>query len=286
VRVLHSLSFVDDPTRILRAVRYEQRFDFTIEPRTRELLVDALPLIERVSPARIRHELERILEEGEPEKVLARLDELGALEAIYPGLRFDAERAGCFQELRDRLAGRDPLAQASQEGEPLTRLYWGLWVYPLLPAQAPPTVKDSFLSEEDRRSPDWELIERLQLRGETKRLMMRLRTLKADRDALCQPQQPVSATVRLLDRVSPSILFLFSIVEKDPQVQERLIRYINEWRHVQPQVDGDYLRSLGLTPGPIYGEILGRLRDGLLDGEIQTGTAEFEWVRANYPTPA
>jgi tRNA nucleotidyltransferase (CCA-adding enzyme) len=72
VRVLHSLSFVDDPTRILRAVRYEQRFDFAIEPRTLELLTDALELLDRVTPARIRHELERILQEETPEKALLR----------------------------------------------------------------------------------------------------------------------------------------------------------------------------------------------------------------------
>src|SRR5690606_10586002 len=73
IRVLHSLSFVDDPTRILRAVRYEQRFGFQIEPRTLELMLDAVELLDRVTPARIRHELERILQEEQPEKALSRL---------------------------------------------------------------------------------------------------------------------------------------------------------------------------------------------------------------------
>ena len=107
VRVLHSLSFVDDPTRILRAVRYEQRFGFHIEPRTMELLRDALDLLDRVTPTRIRHELERILEEETPEKALLRLDELGILRRIYPALKMDDACALHFVRLRELLAAPD-----------------------------------------------------------------------------------------------------------------------------------------------------------------------------------
>ena len=107
VRVLHSLSFVDDATRILRAVRYEQRFGFRIEERTLELLQDALELLARVTPARIRHELERILEEEEPEKPMLRLDELRVLQTLHPDLRMTPEMAREFAQLRElREAGR------------------------------------------------------------------------------------------------------------------------------------------------------------------------------------
>jgi tRNA nucleotidyltransferase (CCA-adding enzyme) len=68
IRVLHSLSFVEDPTRMLRAVRFEQRLGFRIEPRTEELIDSALGLLDRVSSERIRHELYLILREEEPEK--------------------------------------------------------------------------------------------------------------------------------------------------------------------------------------------------------------------------
>ncbi|MFZ1752896.1 MAG: CBS domain-containing protein, partial [Caldilineaceae bacterium] len=100
IRALHSLSFVDDPTRILRAVRYEQRFDFRIEDRTLELLSDAVPLVDRVTPARIRHELDRIFQESEPGKTLNRLDELGVLAAIHPRLATTPALAGQCAALR------------------------------------------------------------------------------------------------------------------------------------------------------------------------------------------
>ena len=78
IRVLHSLSFVEDPTRILRAARFEQRFHFRIEPRTEQLISDAVGLLERVSGERVRHELELIMAEAEPERVICRLAEMGS----------------------------------------------------------------------------------------------------------------------------------------------------------------------------------------------------------------
>ncbi|MBC7105347.1 MAG: CCA tRNA nucleotidyltransferase, partial [Firmicutes bacterium] len=89
IRVLHSLSFVDDPTRMLRAVRLEQRLNFRIEPRTEELIRSAIPLLDRVSGDRIRHEFALILAEMYPLRALTRLEQLGILAGIHPDLRID-----------------------------------------------------------------------------------------------------------------------------------------------------------------------------------------------------
>ncbi|MRR31593.1 CBS domain-containing protein, partial [bacterium] len=86
VKVLHSLSFVDDPTRMLRAVRFEQRFGFNIESRTLELMAEARENLKQISGDRIRHEFNLILEEYDPCKVLNRLMELNLLSAVHPGL--------------------------------------------------------------------------------------------------------------------------------------------------------------------------------------------------------
>ena len=104
IRVLHSLSFVEDPTRILRAARFEQRFAFHIEPRTEELITGALDLLDRVSAERVRHELELILAEAEPERALCRLDEMLVLARMHPQLRCDAWFRAKAPELRAALA--------------------------------------------------------------------------------------------------------------------------------------------------------------------------------------
>ena len=88
VRVLHSLSFIDDPTRMLRAVRFEQRLGFQIEERTLQLMKEAIPLLDRVSGDRLRHELSHIIIGPQATLILNRLDQLGLLRAIHPNLRW------------------------------------------------------------------------------------------------------------------------------------------------------------------------------------------------------
>jgi len=105
VRVLHSLSFVDDPTRMLRAVRFEQRFAFQIEERTLELIQEARPLLERVSGDRIRHELDHILQENRSCLMLARLHDLDLLTAIHPDLVWDEWLSAQIQNLAQAKPG-------------------------------------------------------------------------------------------------------------------------------------------------------------------------------------
>ncbi|NJN92890.1 MAG: CCA tRNA nucleotidyltransferase [Anaerolineales bacterium] len=100
IRVLHSLSFVEDPTRMLRAARLMARLDFRLEERTAELLTNALDLLSRVSGERITHELELIFQERQPEQALRQLDQLGILAAIHPGLLVDDWLVGRLQLLR------------------------------------------------------------------------------------------------------------------------------------------------------------------------------------------
>jgi tRNA nucleotidyltransferase (CCA-adding enzyme) len=91
IRVLHSLSFVDDPTRILRAIRFEQRFGFNIEERTLALISEAQELLEKVSGDRIRHEIDLIMEEPRAPEMLARINKLKLLRTFFYYIRWDLE---------------------------------------------------------------------------------------------------------------------------------------------------------------------------------------------------
>jgi tRNA nucleotidyltransferase (CCA-adding enzyme) len=251
VRVLHSLSFVDDPTRILRAVRYEQRFRFSIEARTLELLEDAADLIDRVSPARVRHELERILLEEMPEYAMRRLDELGVLARLHPQLVVDDWVVRKFGELRRARAmtGVDPRLH----DEPLARQYWGALTYRLSPEV------------------DAQLVDRLALRGETQRLVEALDRLRRVEPDLSRPGLRPSEIARLLDPVSVAALVLGeAVLLDDPLAIERVGMYLAAWRAVKPELDGNDLRAMGIARGPIYGEIMRVLRAARLDGEIRT----------------
>ena len=89
-----------------------------------------------------------------------------------------------------------------------------------------------------------------------------------------------STVVYVLDQVQPAARVLLSILEDDPLLQERLLCYAQTWRHVSPSMDGTDLERLGLEPGPLYGEILRRLRSALLDGDVEAGAPEWEFAKA------
>ena len=101
IRVLHSLSFVEDPTRILRAIRFERRFDFQIGGQTMRLIKNALnlELFSKLSGTRVMHELQWIMNEEDPLACLTRMEELGIMEAIHPLLKLNKDRVQVLTEL-------------------------------------------------------------------------------------------------------------------------------------------------------------------------------------------
>jgi tRNA nucleotidyltransferase (CCA-adding enzyme) len=266
IRILHSLSFVDDPTRILRAVRYEQRFNFTIEPRSLELLRDAIELLDRVTPARIRHELERILQEEMPEKSLARLQELGVLARLHPALNFEPSLAEAFASLRAARAQAN--SDSPLRAEAIELLYWGILV-----AKVPASAQA-------------ELATRLGLRGETQRLMASLARLHRHMNELERPNLPPSRVVALLEPVNAVALALLPIIYA-PHTQMRAYaeRYGSSWQHIQPELDGHDLAKMGVPRGPIYSKLLDTLRDLRLDGILTTRDDEVAYVRSYMQLP-
>jgi tRNA nucleotidyltransferase (CCA-adding enzyme) len=100
IRVLHNKSFIDDATRIWRAIRYEQRLGFKIEADTLKLLKRDVAMLKTVGGYRLRHELELVLKEKEPEKALVRADKLGVLKELHPSLKADEWLAAKFATAR------------------------------------------------------------------------------------------------------------------------------------------------------------------------------------------
>lgn len=181
---------------------------------------------------------------------------------------------GCATERQQSVEATTLPQQDRQEGPlegiggSIERLYWGLLVYQLLPPERAtdggPTAVEEALGE------------RLKLRSETRRLMRQLQMLKARLPQLVDPHARPSATVALLDQAQPHALLLLSLLESDPLLYERLHCYTQSWRHIHPSLNGRDLRQLGLPPGPLYGQILRRLRTALLDGEIEAGAEEWQ----------
>jgi tRNA nucleotidyltransferase (CCA-adding enzyme) len=260
IRVLHSLSFIEDPTRIMRAARFEQRLSFVIEPRTAELIDDALPMLSRVSGERIRHELYLILREREPERVLCRLDDMSVLLQIHPHLTCSEETWQQFARLRQVIMEGTWDIEPEQNGRPAPGLYLALLTYHL-------------------SRPDLEaMAERLKIfRGDLNLLHQVLdgREVETDLDRPKLSNRQIYALLRYSG--TPALLIQWLCTGSE-RVRERLWRYETELRHVQPAIDGVYLKSLGLKPSPLFSKLLHAVRDARLDGTIHTVEEEKAMV--------
>jgi tRNA nucleotidyltransferase (CCA-adding enzyme) len=263
IRVLHSISFIDDPTRILRAVRLEQRLGFTIEPRTGELIGHALPLLDRVSGDRIRHEIELILEEPAPEHALSRLDDLGVLRAIHPDFpHCDDWLFAAFRALRhavDRPLW--PELGANLVGGHFVGNHFDL-------------VLPYFHLLTYRLDPDalWAICRRIRVRRRTITDLEQVQRLRARMDDLSRSLRP-SQVYAILSGTNDRVLASLWAAAPMAVARDQIADYARRLRQVSPIADGEALKARGLKPGPRFGTILEALRAAWLDGKV-TGAEE------------
>lgn len=244
IRILHPKSFIDDATRILRALRYEQRLDFHLEPFTEQLLRRDKAMLKTISGDRLRQELLLILQEERPEKVLRRAAQLAVLQEIHPALRGN----GWLEE---------KFSQARQQGKAsLPALYLLLLVYSFSPEES-----ESF-------------IQGLKLPRDMAKGMRDTLNLKTNVSAL--PQLSPSSLYHLLQSYSPQAIRAVALAVDLEEVCQALELYLSKLRYIRPSLDGEALQKMGIPSGPRIGEILRALQDARLEGKVTTRDEEEE----------
>jgi len=240
VRVLHERSFVDDPTRIFRSIRFAIRFGFEIEPGTLKLLRQAVaerrPAL--LTPERILYELRLICAEPQAVKMVEALIRERVLEAACgwrPGPGF--------------LAGFCRLAQA-RAGSAALFVYW--------------------LS-------DLPGIDSFPVRKEELKAAAAIRDFGRVRARLARAGRP-SVVVRVLSRVPGPALALLRILEP-AAISRRIGRFLDEWAQVRPCLTGQDLKGMGLSPGPEFRRVLEAVRAAKLDRRVRTASEELELAR-------
>lgn len=248
VRILHPDSFVDDPTRVFRAIRYEQRLDFCIEDGTLSRMQAAIDgrLIGLLTGDRLRHELERIFEEERPGPALVRAEGLGVLAAIHPSLTQiqPVERLSL-----PAVGGLEPLS------------YLAALTYPL--------------SSTDAEA----VISRLNMPNSWAQIVRDTVSLKQREPQLAAGSLAYSQVARLVEDLADVAVLTVSQVTDSPPVAQRLTRYFNELRHLSPKLDGLDLLLLGVPEGPRVGRLLQDLRDAKLDGRLVAEEDERRFVK-------
>jgi tRNA nucleotidyltransferase (CCA-adding enzyme) len=250
IRILHDRSFIDDPTRILRAIRYEDRYGFRMDDETVRLARDCIATghVGDLSGARLRDELVALLEEGDVSHAIPRLAELGAEKEVHPHVVADEEAVLLFDRLRE-------LNQRYGLKVPAWRL--GLEA---LARKLPPVEIAEWLDGLKVRRPDGEQIAAAIVEGP--RISDDLGGTDAD----------IVAAVERHDPDAP----LFALALTD---SPRLHEYFDRLRRIRLEITGADLAELGLGESPRVGEILGELRRRKLNGELDGRESELEAAR-------
>jgi tRNA nucleotidyltransferase (CCA-adding enzyme) len=255
IRVLHALSFVDDATRILRALRFAARFEFRIEPRTLSLMQASLSMLNEISGSRLRHEIDLILLEPKVVDIFVAMVRTNVMQAIHPKLPWSLE-------IKDRLGYlNSPAAQAewettSSEKQLNIRQIFG-YIYWL----------------EDLPKQDLERVAaRLRLPAKVIQNIRQAADLRTQLPEL-RKEKPSTITAAL-EVIDP--LVITAVYQSTPEatLREPLRAMMLHYRQIKPTVNGDDLRAMGLPPSSRYREILDALRKAWLDGEV--GTPEEE----------
>ncbi|MBT9163210.1 MAG: Multifunctional CCA protein [Chloroflexi bacterium] len=285
IRILHRGSFSDDPTRILRALRYEKRLNFHLEQDTEVLMRRHLDSLDTVTGERLWHELELILKEERPEKVLYRADELGVLQRIHPALRGDSWLAERFARARQSAVGRKVDSRQSTVnshggGEGLATNDYRLTTGPdyRLSIEVYLALLAYRLTGEEVE----EYIARLKMPGWAARAGRDMVRMRQSLPSLASAGLRPSDIYRRLNRHLPQVIEAAAIASEQsvsPIVQQRLDLYLKRLRHVKPELRGDDLQSMGVPPGRKMGQILRALQAAKLDQMAASREEEEALVR-------
>ncbi len=263
IRVLHSLSFVEDPTRILRAIRFEQRFDFHMSKHTQNLIKSAvnMKLFDRLTGGRIYAELVLMFSEAEPARILKRMQDFDLLKFIHPKLKATPEQEHLFENIGETLTWFKLLYLD------LKIERWFIHVLGLVDVLRQPDVE--------------EVLERLAV---PPRVRDRIRKARAHyRDVLYlfyrEPRLPASRIYDLLAPLETEALLLMMAKAKKETAKKYVSHYLTYLREVAVTLTGDDLKKLGIPPGPRYRKLLAELRDAKLDGLVKNREEEIEFVR-------
>lgn len=253
IRVLHNHSFFDDPSRILRAIRFEQRLGFTIEPHTRQLMKAALEAnaLALTRPERLKEEMKLALSESDPVKVLDRFDQLKVLSLIQPELKFKGkvkERTVRAMELLARYPDLVPKEH--------------LWRVPMM-------LLATDVSEE--------AVENLEQRFGWTRIHWPW-PLMPTVGRICRRPIKSSELVRLLSPLLESTLLVFASISTHTTFEQRLELYFDKLRWQKPLLNGHEVLSCGVTAGADVARWKDAAFDAQLDGEFETVEEGRSWL--------
>jgi len=266
LRVIHSLSFVEDPTRILRAIRFEQRFGFRIGRLTETLIQNAVSLrcFENLSGQRLFVELQMILKEEDPIGAIGRMDGYGLLKFISPELRLTEEVRSILKEIKGILAWFD-LLYLGIAYEP-----WKVYFLGLTSCLS----DDAFEKLVGRLQVDEkEMLGMISTRKEARRVLEELYNLK---------DKKRYSLYRILSALPTETLLYGMAKTRSEKIKRSISTFFTKLRGTEVFLRGKDLIAMGYKPGPFFKEILEGILEAKLEGDVSTRDDEIEFVKDRF----
>jgi tRNA nucleotidyltransferase (CCA-adding enzyme) len=268
IRVLHSLSFVEDPSRVFRAIRFEQRFNFRIGKYTLNMIQHAVQrrLCDKLAGTRLWQELMMIFAEVEPVKSIIRMGELNLLQFIHPALKLDNKLIQLCRNTHTMIDWYNLLF--------LERQIEGWLVYLL-------SLTDQL--GDDEAAGVWQ---RMNLGERHVNLLNKARqqTPEILNELHRRDRRTPSQVFRLLEGISPEALLYVMTKTPSEEIKRIISFYLTKLQHEAPEIGGKELKQLGLKPGPQFKKILDAVLDAKLDGKLKNRKAELDFVKTVFGT--
>ncbi len=266
LRVLHNLSFIEDPTRIFRALRFEQRFGFKLGKQATNLIQSAIKVdpFANMAGRRIFLEVKLILEEDDPLAILRRLSDFGLLRVIHPRLTLGPGREALFEEVGKVVAWHDLLFLEERYER------WLVYFLALIDEVSGEEAAELLLrfGFGPRRSQ--------QVAAERRAALQALRRLES------RPEVLPSEVYGLLSGLTTEMLLWLMARARSETVRRTISGYFTDLQKTRLEITGDDLIRMGLNPGPLFKEVLGSLFEARLNGLVKTREDEIEFVRHHY----
>ncbi|MFZ7112964.1 MAG: CBS domain-containing protein [Desulfatiglandales bacterium] len=266
IRVLHNLSFVEDPTRVLRAIRFEQRFGFKIGKLTLSLMKNAVDIncFKALSGRRFFLEIRLLLMEKEPIRAIERLGEFELLQFLSPEIVLDDDLLSLLREIRGVLYWFDNL-YLDEAYEP-----WKVYWHGLTSGLDATALRDLMLHMQAGEI-------------ETRRIVAQRSEVNQILDKLYRFYEDTNyALYTLLSQYDTDILLYIMAKAKNRSIRRLISKYFTRLKDSETALRGKDLKKMGFEPGPIYREILNGLLEARLNRSVRTREDEIKFVQDNF----
>jgi tRNA nucleotidyltransferase (CCA-adding enzyme) len=263
IRVLHNLSFVEDPTRVFRAIRFEQRFRFTIGKLTANLIENAVKMnfFKRLSGRRVFSELQHILNEEDPVSALVRLQDFNLLKVIHQSVDLNNVTMELLNAVKEVLSWHDLLFLE----ESLSR--WAVYFMALIRPCSSMVTK--------------EICRRLEISQRLEKLFSVDRFDSENCLNWLEQHQDVKNSIlyQQLSRFKPELVLYMMANAYSKRTQKIISRYYTHLRHINISINGNDIKEIGVKPGPIYHKTLKAVLAARLNGQVVSRKEELAFAR-------